>query len=205
MANIKPVDFIVTAKHYGGSARGYIRKQQEGIRKRGIALHIKDLDQEPTGAPVVARIWQGQWISDCECNGASFVDPDEPVFVCFSCGNRANGNKPRPVTFPPTEERLEIERLLLERPVDDMAGLTDLERAGMAKPVLFVEVEIEEEPSIPDVMQAIETGAPIEIKKSIRTLPLVRSWEPHETVDDLRKQQEAVIGAYHKELKRGVQ
>jgi len=193
MANFKSVDYIVSAKHYGGSARGYIRKQQQAMhRSRGIAVTIKDLEKDPTGVPVKARIWQGQWIADCECNGASFVDPDEPIFFCFSCGNRANGSKPRPVTFPPEEQRLEIERLLLERPVDDLAGLTDLERAGMAKPVLFVEV------TAVSGQRSAES-----IEQPTRTLPLVRSWEPHETIADLRAQQEEPIRKWKEELREG--
>jgi hypothetical protein len=191
---IKSVDYIVTAKHYGGSARGYIRKMQRDILKRGIAVNIKNLEAEPTGTPVNARIWQGQWIADCECNGACFVDPDEPVFFCFTCGNRANGQKPRPVNFPPDDERKEIERLLLERPVNDMAGLTDLERVGMARPLLFVEVKGSDQLlAFSDERQAEPT----------RTLPLTRSWEPGESVADLRKQQEEPIKNWHKSLKEG--
>lgn len=202
--NIKSVDYIVTAKHYGnGSARGYIRRQQQLLHKKGIPVTIKDFDKEPTGTPVTARIWQGQWIADCECNGACFVDPDEPVFFCFTCGNRANGQKPRPVTFPPTLERLEIERLLLERPVNDIAGLTDLERAGMAKPLLFVEIEVEEPPTGDEVLRAIAQGKIPKPRITTRTLPLTRSWEPGETVDDLRKQQETPIKKWKDELVKG--
>jgi hypothetical protein len=177
---MKSVDYIVTAKHYGGSARGYIRKMQQDIHRKGIAVTIKDLDKEPTGTPVTARIWQGQWIADCECNGACFVDPEEPVFFCFTCGNRANGQKPRPVIFPPTAERIEIERLLLERPVEDMAGLTDLERVGMAKPLLYVEDE---------------SGA---------VKPLTRSWEPHESAADLHQQQHETLKKW-KQVTHGIQ
>ena len=179
--NIKSVDYIITAKHYGGSARGYIRKQQAKIhRERGIAVTIKDLDGEPTGAPVIAYVWQGQWIAACECNSTSFVDPDEQVFFCFGCGNRANGQKPRPVTFP--DNWKEGERLLLERPVDDMAGLTDNERAGMAKALLYVQIVDGENP---------------------RSLPLARSWEPGETVEDLRNQQDEPLRKWRQELREG--
>jgi hypothetical protein len=198
---IKNVDYIVTAKHYGGSARGYIRKMQREIHKRGVAVTIKNLDDEPIGIPIVARIWQGQWIADCECNGACFVDPDEPVFFCFTCGNRANGQKPRPVIFPPEEERKEIERLLLERPVSDLAGLTELERAGMAKPVLFVQVEEVQQSAIPQgdgrSDQLLE-----DLPKTTRTLPLTRSWEPGETSDDLHKQQDEPIKEWRKTLRQ---
>lgn len=193
MVNIRSVDYIITAKHYGGSARGYIKKQQQAIhRQRGIAITIKDLEKDPTGVPVSARIWQGQWIADCECNGASFVDPEEPVFFCFSCANRANGGKPRPVIFPPHEERLEIERLLLERPVDDLAGLTDLERAGMARPVIFVEV------AISDQRSAVSPPA-ADARSETRVLPLVRSWAPGETVEDLHRQQDEPIQKWKRE------
>ncbi len=189
--SVKSIDYIITARHYGGSAKEYIRQQQTKIhRERGIAIPIKDLDLEPTGAPVNARIWQGQWIADCECRSASFVDPEEPIFFCFGCGNRSNGQKPRPVIFPPEEERKEIERLILERPVDDVAGLTDLERAGMARPILFKQMETPEG----DIIQ---------------TLPLTRSWDPTETADDLRAQQDVPLRAWRDslkgELKNGIQ
>lgn len=198
---ITSIDYIVKARHYGnGSARGYIRKMQREIHKRGIAVTIKELEKEPTGVPVSARVWQGQWIADCECNSASFVDPEEPVFVCFGCGNRSNGQKPRPVIFP--EDWQELERVLLERPVNDMAGLTDLERAGMAKAVLFLEREIiVREPSAQEVMEAIAAGRPIpEPKTQVVTLPLVRSWEPGETLQDLHAQQDEPIRKWKKEL-----
>lgn len=184
MQNIKSVDYIIKARHYGGSARGYIRKMQKGFMKHGIAVTIKDLDGEPTGAPVYARVWQGQWIANCECNSASFVDPEEPVFFCFGCGNRSNGSKPRPVVFP--EEWREIEQKLLERPVNDIAGLTDNERAGMAQAVLYKE--------------KLEPDGVGGSRKII--LPLTRSWEPGETLADLADQQDAVVRNWHAELKK---
>ena len=100
--NIASVNRIISAKDYGGGAKNYIRKWQKDKMREGIPVLIKDLDQPATGTPLQAVIWQGQWIvrTDC-CNSASFVDPDEPIAICFSCANRANGNKPRPVIFPP--------------------------------------------------------------------------------------------------------
>lgn len=203
MPTTKSVDYIVTAKHYGdGSARGYIRKSQRSFHKRGIPVTIKNLDEEPTGVPLYARIWNGQWIADCECNGASFVDPDEPVFFCFTCGNRANGQKPRPVIFPPEEERKEIEQLLLARPVDDLAGLTDLERAGMAKPLVFVQIEEQVIELEPLDLKADLKEMPV-LRTMKRLLPLTRSWEPGESVDDLRQQQEVPIRQWLDSLKEG--
>lgn len=161
---MKSVDYIISAKHYGGSAKKYILKQQDILkRRRGITVQIRGLDAPPTGHPVYARVWQGQWIADCECGGACFVDPDEPIFFCFGCLNRKNSEKIRPVVFP--EHWREIEKVLLLRPVDDAAGLTDLERAGMAKSIIHT-----------------EDGK-----------PLSRSWNPNETLDDLHEQQDALI------------
>lgn len=175
MKNIKSLDYIVTASHYStqlgsdGSVHGYHEKICQQIRtRRGINVTIKN-PESVYGDPVRARIWQGQWIADCPtCNGAEFVSPDEPIFFCFGCGNRANDNQLRAVIFPDADERMEIERLILERPVDDMAGLSDLERAGLAKPMIVVAIERDN--------GEVEYGQ------------LGRSWNPGETADDLRKQ-----------------
>jgi len=171
------VDRIITAADYGGSAREYILKHRQNIFvKRGVSITIRDLDKEPIGISVNARIWQGQWIADCECNGASFVDPAEPIFFCFSCLNRQNDMKPRPVNFPVNYK--EIEHVLLLRPVDDRVGLTDLERVGMAKPLTYVQ-------------------------KDGMLLPLPRSWEVGETVQDLLDQQQGAMTL--EEIQNGVQ
>lgn len=181
---VKPVDRIISAKDYGGSGKGYLRKQQEQIRRKfGISVNIRGIDA-PQGKPVLPEVWQGQWIARCEdCNGASFIDPDEPLFFCFGCGNRSNGGYCRPVDIPANWK--EIEAVLLERPVDDVAGLTDLERAGMARPVLFVEKE---------AVGILGNSEKID-------LPLVRSWKHGETVQELRSQQDEPIRKWHESMK----
>lgn len=178
--NIVSVNRIISAKDYGGSGKRYILSQVEARRKRGIVVNIHGID-EPRGEPVSAYVWQGQWIATCEhCSSSSFVDPEEPVFFCFGCGNRANDGYCRPVIVP--AEWREIEQTLLERPVNDVAGLTDLERVGMAKPVLYVEREVNGEKVV---------------------LPLPRSWKPGETLADLHEQQDEAIRAWKSDLKRG--
>lgn len=175
------INFIVTAKHYSPdqTAKGYIRHNQQKLHlTRGIAINIVDIDK-PHGDPVYARIWQSQWIADCECRGASFVDPEDPIFFCFSCGNRRNGGVVRPVIFPPEKERREIERLVLERPVDDRQGLTILERIGMAMPVLY---------------KKLDNG---------EIAPLPRCWEPGQTLKELHEEQDVVIASWRRELKEG--
>lgn len=178
---VKSIDYIVTAKHYAkrrdcGSVKDWVLKMRAEIHQQhGAAITIKDIDK-PAGAPVYARIWQGSWIADCDvCNGAIFVDPGEPFFFCFGCANRANDHRPRPVIFP--EEREEIERLILERPVNDTAGLDDLDRAGMSRAVLGVEVD-------GDVK------------------PLTRSWRPGETAKDLKAQQSDAIKKWKSKSKK---
>jgi len=166
---------IITAKDYslaegaGGSVKARILKMRDNIfKQRGISINITDIDQ-PGGEPVRARIWQGQWIADCPvCNGAQFVDPQEPIYFCFVCGNRSNAGRPRPVLFPPEKQRVQIENLLLDRPVNDEAGLTDLERVGMARPIAYAK-------------KVAPDG-------QVHTLFLARNWNPDETVQDLIEQ-----------------
>jgi hypothetical protein len=174
---VKSIDRIISAKDYGGSGKGYLRKQQEEIRRKfGFSVNLHGIDK-PIGKPVESEIWQGQWIARCDdCNGASFIDPEEPVFFCFGCVNRANGGFCRPVMIP--ENWREIETILLERPVDDVAGMTDLERAGMARPILYVEYDRVDE----------KDGSVIRT-----TLPLVRSWKYGETAADLLAQHDDAL------------
>ncbi len=166
------VDFIITALHYAeregcGSVRERILKRRESLHKRqNIALTITGLDA-PGGVAVRARIWQGQWIGDCECGGAEFVAPTEPIFYCFSCGNRENKNRVRPVQFP--ADYVEIETAVLARPVHDLKGLTELERAGLAQPAVVV----------------LADGA---------EFPLVRAWNYDESLDELVTQNQVLEG-----------
>lgn len=208
MTSITSVNRIISAKDYGGSMTGYLRTQQRNYLKGGRPVNIVDLDKGPSGPVVKARIWQSQWVADCECNTTMFVDPDEPIFFCFGCANRLNGGRIRPVEFPPKAERELIEALLLERPVIDVAGLTDLERVGLQKPVLFAEVEIEEEAGLEEYASALMKGMPVqEVPKTVKrtqTLPLTRSWIPGESPADLEAQQRPAIEAWKKELTNGV-
>lgn len=165
--NIKSVDRIISAKDYGG-ANNYINNTRAQIQKaRGIIVPV---DEKVSKHSVNARIWQGQWIADCECGGSSFVDYDEPVFFCFGCGNRADNAQLREVVFP--KDREQIEALILARPVDDLAGLDDKERAGLARPLIHVEGK----------------GG------------LARNWTPDETAEDLLSQN-SVIEVWHKNMK----
>jgi len=63
-----------------------------------------------------------------------------------------------------------IEAAILARPVNDIKGATDLERAGLAQPAIV-------------------------IKSSQGEFPLVRSWKPEESLDELLKQNAVVAHA----------
>jgi hypothetical protein len=170
------VSFIVTARNYSlrygadGSVRGFVRKWQQKLhRERAIAVNVRGLDGEPVGMPVRGYIHQGQWLAECDaCGGHEFVDPNEPVFFCWGCVNRANNGYIRPVEFP--ADWREIEAAILARPVNDMRGESDLERAGMAQPRVVIRVE---------------AGS---------VLPLVRSWKPDESLEDVLRQNEVLKG-----------
>ena len=63
--------------------------------------------------------WQGRWIADCpdpDCEGAEYVDLQDPRFMCCSCFNRAAGHRWLPVSLPAKATRLQIEALLTVRP-----------------------------------------------------------------------------------------
>lgn len=85
---------------------------------------LEHLSLEGTfGAPPKAYISHGRWIADCpdtECAGAEVVDPDDPIFMCLSCGNigntRHNKIRVRSVIFPSAEDIKKIEAPLLQRP-----------------------------------------------------------------------------------------
>lgn len=78
-------------------------------------LDIQLADPLDTGSPVSAYILHGIWKARCECAGCEVVDLDEPLFMCCSCWNRAEGHRWRPVVLP--DEREAIERALLLRPM----------------------------------------------------------------------------------------
>lgn len=166
------VNRLITAKDY--CAREGTATVKDRIMKRHAKLQRKStmplairLDVISPRA-VTARIELGQVIADCECGCAEFVDMDEPFFYCFECFNRRDGGALRPVVFPDADTWAEITRLVLLRPVDDVRGMDDADRAAGARAVIYLEQ--------PDG----------------RHLPLTRTWNPGESIEDLLKENEAV-------------
>lgn len=160
------MDKIITAKDY--AKRAGFKTVTEYIQnlclKKGRLIDTP-MEGEPTGE-VVAEINWGRWIAKCpDCNGAEDVDPDEPIFYCFSCGNYKNRGKPRKVKFPSKKVREEIEAELLKRPVEIKSGANEIDRLVNAQP------KIKDKDGV-----------------------LSRCWTPGETVGDLKKQNKAING-----------
>ncbi len=73
-----------------------------------------EVDEE--AVPVHAFMDYGRWVARCPvCGGAEYIDPDDPVFFCLSCGNAAIGGRLRKVKMP-RHWRL-AERAALSRPI----------------------------------------------------------------------------------------
>lgn len=170
------VNRIITAKDYAeregaGSVRDRIMKRHLSVQRKAkqpLAIRMDDFSPRP----VTARIEMGAAIADCECGTCEFVDPDEPIFYCFGCFNRLDGGRLRPVTFPEKTVWDEISRLVLLRPVDDIRGKDDCDRAYNARALILLE------------------------KEDGVHLPLTRSWRMPESIEDLHKEQDEAIEKY---------
>lgn len=101
----------------------WIDKMSANMAKRNVIKH--KFIGKVSGDPIYARIDFGRWIADCECGGAEYVSPDEPVFFCMSCGNEDTKGDARPVVFPEENERKMIEAELVKRKVRRRRGLID--------------------------------------------------------------------------------
>ncbi len=71
----------------------------------------KFVGDRTAGNPVSARIDYGRWIADCECGGAEYVDPEEPIFFCMACGNKITSGRARKVVFPKNRVEVEIKTM----------------------------------------------------------------------------------------------
>lgn len=103
--NLYSKDEIVTAKTI--ACRDRCKSVLDWIRKAAARFGVQ-VKNEVCKQPVVARIDHGRWIADCECKGAEYVDPDEPIFFCLSCLNTQYGGALRPVIFPDAGTRKRI-------------------------------------------------------------------------------------------------
>jgi len=101
-----------------------IRNKIKGIGP-GIKFALDALKNGPEGPAVLAFIVHGRWMAQCNtirgddtpCSGIEVVDPNDPVFMCLSCFNLFNEGKLVPVDFPKKQDRIDIEELLVARPL----------------------------------------------------------------------------------------
>lgn len=134
------MDKVVTALDYARrkgykDLRSYIQGECDERTRSGkmdSAFDVKTI----CGKKVFAELNHGQWIARCECGGAEAVDPSDPIFFCFSCGNFRNKGKLRPVVFP--NNLKDIEKEVMKRPIEIKAGIHEIERLTLAKPVKHV-------------------------------------------------------------------
>ena len=116
--------------------REWLMKRSEQLARKGLIEMAWDGEAviEDEADAVEARIDYGRWIADCpDCGGAEYVDVEDGIFFCLSCGNKEIGGKARRVIFP--KDREKIEELLLERPVEERGGNV-FQRAMTAKVVV---------------------------------------------------------------------
>lgn len=88
---------------------------------------------------VEAYIGSGKWSAMCPVCGPAateYVNPVDAVFYCFNCGNREVGGAGRHVIFPDDQTRIQIETLLLERPMDNRRGPNLIAQAGQAEGII---------------------------------------------------------------------
>jgi hypothetical protein len=72
-----------------------------GWIQKGVLVQVKGLGGVGQGNAVLARIWQGQWIGDCDCGGANGEDAHEERVVQV-----ADCNQREPTNTGPAEDRL---------------------------------------------------------------------------------------------------
>ena len=114
---------------------------KEWIRVTSVQLRLKGMldvvwNGKIGGKAVPAFISNGRAQALCPepgCGGCEYVDPDEPVFFCMTCGGRGSGVA-HPVQFPAGWD--EICAALLERDMVQAAGGHLVNRAFNARPAV---------------------------------------------------------------------
>jgi hypothetical protein len=105
-------DMVKTAKDKATEEK--FKSVAERITVLAVRYNHKYVNDRPSGNPVYARIDYARWIADCECGGAEYVDPEEPIFFCMACGNKATSGRARKVEFP--KDRVNIENETMNKP-----------------------------------------------------------------------------------------
>lgn len=80
-------------------------KKISEMQSKGLAVRLHE-DSDP----VEAEVNHGQWLFTCDCGAGVAADPQFRASYCFGCGAIHTN-----VVFPPEEDRLNIEHVLLAR------------------------------------------------------------------------------------------
>ncbi len=75
-----------------------------------IAKGMRSIQIHESSAPQIARINHGVWVFDCDCGAGVAADPHFSAGYCFGCGAIHTN-----VVWPSTEDRLNIEHVILAR------------------------------------------------------------------------------------------
>jgi len=134
------MDKVITATDI--AKRDGLKSHREWIRKLSIRMNKKNQIDTPftekikrDAEPAIAEINHGRWIAICPaCGcGSEYVEPEEKIFYCFSCGNYAIGGAGRRVQFPMNREAVEI-RTMSNAVVKNRGG-NYIDREFLAEPV----------------------------------------------------------------------
>lgn len=111
------------------SHRDWIMNKSMTLVKTGQAKAAWNGLESKSSVPAIIN--HGRWMVLCPaCRGVEYVDPDEKIFYCFSCGNAWIGGQALTVIFP--DHRKEIEVEILKREVVEKGGITEMQKAFYA-------------------------------------------------------------------------
>jgi hypothetical protein len=133
------MDKVITAKDVAErdgkkSQRDWIIGLARKRRKKNMLDTPFTGKKDTQAESAVAYIDHGRWLADCPvCNGTEYVDPDEKIFYCFSCGNFDIDGAARHVSFPSARERRQIEKQVMKREVRKVKGANTIQREMMAQ------------------------------------------------------------------------
>ena len=111
-------------KNFGGLSLEEYARPGRGLlgnlaRRAGVV--VPAVGAVATDAPPLpARLYRDQWIVDCPnpgCGSASYVWPEQPLFLCAECFNGEHGGLWLRVAVPSEGERAEIEEIVGHRPL----------------------------------------------------------------------------------------
>ena len=145
----KIISSLDIAKYYGFSTtREWMMDHSRKLHEKGICPVVFS-GKINNAIIAIARIDHGRWIADCPaCKKAMYVDPQEKILVCVTCGNEGTGTAVM-VEFP--ENYQKIENALLMRPV-----ISNREEKN-----ILIRV-IQEQPSIPGFYRNWKSGIAVE-------------------------------------------